>query len=101
MSVAITQSRQGPSEAPGALDRLGRYRLVCELGRGAMGVVYRARDPVIEREVAIKTIRVDLPRDEVALFEARFFTEIRAAGRLSHPNIVTVHDAGREGACCT
>jgi serine/threonine-protein kinase len=62
-----------------------------------MGIVYRARDPVIDREVAIKTIRVDLSRDELAQFEARFFTEVRAAGRLSHPNIVTVHDAGREG----
>ncbi|MCL4800159.1 MAG: serine/threonine protein kinase [Burkholderiales bacterium] len=95
MSGTANQSRQGPKE--GTPDRLGRYRLVSELGRGAMGVVYRARDPVIEREVAVKTIRVDLPREELALFEARFFTEIRAAGRLSHPNIVTVHDAGREG----
>jgi len=93
MSLATTS----PRNSPNALERLGRYEIRGELGRGAMGIVYRARDPVIEREVAIKTIRVDLPRDELARFEARFFTEVRAAGRLSHPNIVTVHDAGREG----
>lgn len=62
-----------------------------------MGIVYRARDPLIDRAVAIKTIRVDLPADELALFEARFFTEVRAAGSLNHANIVTIHDAGKEG----
>lgn len=86
-----------PRPPPQTLEQLGRYQIQAELGRGAMGIVYRARDPVIDREVAIKTIRVDLSRDELARFEARFFTEVRAAGRLSHPNIVTVHDAGREG----
>ncbi|MCC6609214.1 MAG: serine/threonine protein kinase [Burkholderiales bacterium] len=85
-----------PRHAPQTLEQLGRYRIQAELGRGAMGIVYRARDPVIDREVAIKTIRIDLARDELARFETRFFTEVRAAGRLSHPNIVTVHDAGRE-----
>jgi serine/threonine protein kinase len=79
------------------LEQLGRYQIQSELGRGAMGIVYRARDPLIDRTVAIKTIRVDLPADELALFEARFFTEIRAAGSLNHANIVTIHDAGKEG----
>jgi serine/threonine-protein kinase len=79
------------------LEQLGRYQIQSELGRGAMGVVYRARDPLIDRTVAIKTIRVDLPADELALFEARFFTEVRAAGSLNHANIVTIHDAGKEG----
>ncbi len=79
------------------LEQLGRYQIQSELGRGAMGVVYRARDPLIDRAVAIKTIRVDMPADELALFEARFFTEIRAAGSLNHANIVTIHDAGKEG----
>jgi eukaryotic-like serine/threonine-protein kinase len=79
------------------LEQLGRYQVQSELGRGAMGVVYRARDPLIDRTVAIKTIRVDLPADELALFEARFFTEVRAAGSLNHANIVTIHDAGKEG----
>jgi len=79
------------------LEQLGRYQIQSELGRGAMGIVYRARDPLIDRVVAIKTIRVDLPPDELALFEARFFTEVRAAGSLNHANIVTIHDAGKEG----
>lgn len=79
------------------LEQIGRYQIQSELGRGAMGIVYRARDPLIDRAVAIKTIRVDLPADELALFEARFFTEVRAAGSLNHANIVTIHDAGKEG----
>ena len=79
------------------LEQLGRYHIQSELGRGAMGIVYRARDPLIDRVVAIKTIRVDLPADELALFEARFFVEVRAAGSLNHANIVTIHDAGKEG----
>jgi eukaryotic-like serine/threonine-protein kinase len=83
---------------PDMLEQVGRYQIQSELGRGAMGIVYRARDPLIDRAVAIKTIRVDLPADELALFEARFFTEVRAAGSLNHANIVTIHDAGKEGA---
>jgi len=83
---------------PNMLEQVGRYLIQSELGRGSMGIVYRARDPLIDRAVAIKTIRVDLPADELALFEARFFTEVRAAGSLNHANIVTIHDAGREGA---
>jgi len=79
------------------LEQIGRYQIQSELGRGAMGIVYRARDPLIDRAVAIKTIRVDLSADELALFEARFFTEVRAAGSLNHANIVTIHDAGKEG----
>jgi len=79
------------------LEQIGRYQIQSELGRGAMGIVYRARDPLIDRAVAIKTIRVDLPADELALFEARFFQEVRAAGSLNHANIVTIHDAGKEG----
>jgi serine/threonine protein kinase len=85
-------------QRPDMLEQVGRYQIQSELGRGAMGIVYRARDPLIDRAVAIKTIRVDLPADELALFEARFFTEVRAAGSLNHANIVTIHDAGKEGA---
>ena len=73
--------------------RLGRYEVLAELGRGAMGTVYQARDPKIDRLVAIKTISV--PGTQASGqpdFRERFFREARAAGRLSHPGIVTVYD---------
>jgi len=73
---------------------LGRYRIVGELGRGAMGVVYRAVDPLIEREVALKTLLPDLPEDVLAEVRERFLREARSAGRLNHPNIVTIFDVG-------
>jgi serine/threonine-protein kinase len=81
-----------------SVDRLGRYEIIEDLGRGAMGVVYRARDPLIDRTVAIKTIAcAGLSRDEVETFEGRFFREAQSAGRLNHPNIVTIHEVGRDG----
>jgi hypothetical protein len=78
--------------------KAGRYEIVGELGRGAMGVVYKATDPVIGRTVAVKTIRLSeegtgLSRPELL---TRFQTEARAAGLLTHPNIVVVFDAGEE-----
>ncbi len=78
--------------------KAGRYEIVSELGRGAMGVVYKAMDPVIGRTVAVKTIRLSeegtgLSRPELL---TRFQTEARAAGLLTHPNIVVVFDAGEE-----
>lgn len=80
------------------LAKAGRYEIVGELGRGAMGVVYRATDPVIGRTVAVKTIRLSeegtgMSREELI---ARFQTEARAAGLLTHPNIVVIYDAGEE-----
>ena len=74
---------------------LGRYELLRELGQGAMGVVYRARDPVLDRIVAIKTINLTLPKDELAEYEGRFYQEARAAGGLNHPNIVIIYDIGK------
>src|SRR5882762_8617708 len=76
---------------------LGRYRILGELGRGAMGMVYRAVDLVLEREVALKTLLPDLPEDVVDEIRIRFLREARSAGRLSHPNIVTIFDVGQEG----
>src|ERR1700693_4975159 len=76
------------------VDRIGRYRIVKELGRGAMGGVYQAVDPTIGRTLAIKTIRlreVDDPGQRDRLKE-RLFREARSAGVLSHPNIVTIYD---------
>ncbi len=77
--------------------QLGRYQIERELGRGAMGVVYLGRDPHIAREVAIKTLNV-APFDaaERESLKKRFFREAEAAGRLRHPNIVTVYDVGQE-----
>ena len=76
---------------------IGRYRIVAELGRGAMGVVYKAIDPLLERPVAIKSINMALERDGIERYEARFYQEARAAGGLSHPNIVTIYDIGKSG----
>ena len=78
-----------------ATEKLGRYEIISELGQGAMGVVYKAIDPLIERTVAIKTIKLDLSREELANFEERFYREAKSAGRLSHPNIVTIYDVGK------
>jgi serine/threonine protein kinase len=75
--------------------QLGRYELLSELGQGAMGVVYKARDPVLDRVVAVKTINLTLPKDELSEYEARFYQEARAAGGLNHPNIVTIYDIGK------
>jgi serine/threonine protein kinase len=75
---------------------LGRYRVLDELGRGAMGAVYRAQDPLIEREVAIKTLLPELPADILAEVRERFLREARSAGRLNHPNIVTIFDVGEQ-----
>jgi serine/threonine protein kinase len=77
------------------IEKLGRYIIVEELGQGAMGVVYKAVDPLIDRTVAIKTINLDLSRDELASFEKRFQREVQSAGKLNHPNIVTIYDVGR------
>jgi serine/threonine-protein kinase len=79
------------------LKELGRYRILGELGRGAMGIVYRAVDPLIEREVALKTLLPDLPEDVSGEVRLRFLREARSAGRLSHPNIVTIFDVGEAG----
>lgn len=77
--------------------RIGRYDVVSEIGRGAMGVVYRAVDPMLARTVAIKTINMALDPGEMEHYEKRFTIEARAAGGLNHPNIVTIHDIGRSG----
>jgi serine/threonine-protein kinase len=77
--------------------KIGRFDVVSELGRGAMGVVYDAVDPMLERVVAIKTINMALDPGEMGNYEKRFTIEARAAGGLNHPNIVTIYDIGRSG----
>ena len=80
------------------LQRLGRYKLEREIGRGAMGIVYLGRDTAINRSVAIKAIPLASEFSDAELVEARarFFREAETAGRLNHPNIVTIYDVGEE-----
>jgi len=77
---------------------LGRYEIIKELGKGAMGVVYLGKDPKINREVAIKTMALsqEFEEDELEDVKERFFREAETAGMLNHPNIVTMFDAGEE-----
>ncbi len=79
------------------ISNLGRYEVIGELGQGAMGIVYKAKDPLIDRVVAIKTISLGLAQDGKDEYEQRFYQEAKAAGRLSHPNIVTIYDVGKSG----
>ena len=77
--------------------RFGRYEIIAELGRGAMGVVYKARDPKIDRFVAVKTISLSTQNPEQEReYRERFFHEAQAAGRLLHPGIVTIFDTGED-----
>ena len=76
---------------------LGRYIIDSEIGRGAMGVVFKATDSVLQRTVAVKTVNMAMEKDHADKYEARFYQEARAAGALNHPNIVTVYDAGKAG----
>jgi serine/threonine-protein kinase len=106
-STIILGGRSGPSTATGTLimgdatvekPMLGRYQVERELGKGAMGVVYLGKDPKIGRMVAIKTMALsqEFEPDELKDVKERFFREAETAGRLSHPNIVAIYDAGEE-----
>ncbi|PKN20431.1 MAG: serine/threonine protein kinase [Deltaproteobacteria bacterium HGW-Deltaproteobacteria-6] len=76
---------------------LGRYEIMKELGRGAMGTVFLGKDPRINREVAIKTLRYEeVDAEQLDEVKKRFFREAEAAGKLSHPNIVTIYDVGED-----
>jgi len=88
----------GAGEKP----KFGRFEVQKELGKGAMGVVYLGKDPKIGREVAIKTMALaqEFEADELAEVKERFFREAETAGRLSHPNIVTIYDTGDEHDFC-
>ncbi len=85
-------------ETQGEKPMLGRFVVERELGKGAMGAVYLGRDPKIDRKVAIKTLALarEFESDEIKEVEERFFHEASAAGRLNHPNIVTIYDAAED-----
>jgi serine/threonine-protein kinase len=95
-----TQENASPASTAAApeMERLGRYKLEREIGRGAMGIVYLGRDTAINRAVAIKAIPLASEFSDAELVEARarFFREAETAGRLNHPNIVTIYDVGEE-----
>ncbi len=79
---------------------LGRYQVISVLGRGNMGVVYRGHDPVIDRPVALKSVLLpeSISDEEKKTFLERFFLEARAAGKLTHPNVVITYDAATDEA---
>ena len=81
------------------MEKIGKYKVIEVLGKGAMGIVYKALDPDINREVAVKTVHFDMATEGTQLedVQARFMREAQAAGRLTHPNIVMIYDVGREG----
>src|SRR5258708_40021295 len=81
---------------------LGRYEIVKELGKSAMGVVFLGKDPKINRMVAIKTLKFedDIDQEDQKALKERFFREAESAGRLSHPNIVTIFDTGEDQDMC-
>jgi serine/threonine-protein kinase len=77
------------------ISHLGRFEVVDKLGQGAMGIVYKAKDHLIDRNIALKTISINLADDNKYEYEGRFFQEAKAAGSLNHPNIVTIYDVGK------
>src|ERR1017187_1703226 len=84
------------------MKKVGRYVIISELGRGAMGVVYRASDPTIDREVALKVLSLSTSTEEGTNSpQEMFMREVRAAGRLAHPSIVTIHDAFEDASTKT
>ena len=88
MDILIREGKTKPT--------LGRYEILSELGHGSMGTVYLGKDPKINREVAVKTLRYEEVPNQLEEVKARFFREAEAAGKLTHPNIVTIFDVGED-----
>jgi serine/threonine-protein kinase len=96
--MPLSSTAQSLSSSASAISRVGRFYITRELGRGAVGCVYLAHDPVLGRDIALKTFHPRLAAGERNRLEQQFINEARAAARLSHPNIVTIFDASIEGA---
>jgi serine/threonine-protein kinase len=81
---------------------IGRYQILKKLGQGSVGAVYLGKDPYIERQVAIKVYRLpnDTGPEEIESYKKSFFVEAQSAGRLMHPNIVTIYDADLQQDFC-
>jgi len=97
-SVATMHLGTGKNALPAGTTYFGRYQVLETIGQGAMGMVYKGLDPAIDRPVALKTIRLDniVNSDEMHELKIRLDREAKAAGQLSHPNIVTIYDVGEE-----
>ena len=101
-STRSTRSLRGPTRGPDGArmppipKTIGRYDIIELVGRGGMGVLYRARDPMLERDVALKMMLVDFTMDQTA--RDRFQREAKAVARLQHRNIVTIHELGESTA---
>jgi len=93
MSATPVPAGESPS-----FSQFGRYKIIEAIGKGGMGMVYKGTDPMLDRPVALKTIRLDFPlsRTETAELKDRLIQEAKAAGKLSHPNIVTIYDVGEQ-----
>ncbi|WP_161974509.1 serine/threonine-protein kinase [Piscinibacter terrae] len=89
-----TDSKPGDQAAMATIGHIGRYALKYRIGEGGLGTVYAAHDPLLSRLIAIKTLNLDLDAEQRSAFNSLFLNEARAAAGLSHPNIVTVFDAG-------
>lgn len=97
-SSAKSSAREAKEKALLTIGQVGRYALKYEIGKGGIGTVYAAHDPLLSRMIAIKTLHLDIAPEQRKSFNAMFINEARAAAGLAHPNIVTVFDAGvREG----
>ena len=94
--IGITERKNSNRIGSMSVTHVGRYEVERTLGRGAMGIVYLARDPLIDRKVALKTLRLDVDVEVADEFRERFLREAQAAGRLNHPGIVTIHDVGED-----
>lgn len=93
-SVLPAGADDKPTDPLATIGHIGRYALKYQIGEGGLGSVFAAHDPLLSRLIAIKTLNLDIPEDQRAAFNALFLNEARSAAGLSHPNIVTVFDAG-------
>lgn len=94
----VDEVKQAGKKDSGALPKLGRYEIIEQLGRGAMGIVYKGRDPALNRLTAIKTIRFsdEFDDDKVDIIKSHFYREAEVVAKLSHPNIVSIYDVGED-----